>query len=169
MYSTLLSSEEYDPLLIVYLTTTGATLQNHTRAQLIAYALRQVVARMGGVPVTFDVSERIRGNLQAKRDISAGVARKAADAGAAQLTKEASIPAPGGGGPTIINSPAVYVLPSGSPAPASGASPPAAGGGLPRVGPQPRPPTWDEAVRGKWDPYYRDRKAGVAGLPPAPV
>lgn len=47
MYSTLIDDEEYNPLLILYLTTTGNTLQNHTRSQLVKQVLRQVIITTG--------------------------------------------------------------------------------------------------------------------------
>lgn len=62
MYSTLIDDEEYDPLLLLYLTTTGSTLQNHTRANLIAQALRRVVVTMYSSKnrPAFDVVDHIR-------------------------------------------------------------------------------------------------------------
>ncbi len=69
MYSTLLDDQEYDPLLVLYLTTTGAVLQNHTKAHLISYALRQVVYReFGNEPVPFDVLTEVRKNLETKNE-----------------------------------------------------------------------------------------------------
>lgn len=67
MYSSLIDDQDYDPLLILYLTTTGATLQNHTRAQLITYALKRVVERLGRVPATFNVADVVGQHLETKR------------------------------------------------------------------------------------------------------
>lgn len=43
MNSTLITDDEYDPLLILYLVTTGATLHNETRAHVIGAILRHVI------------------------------------------------------------------------------------------------------------------------------
>lgn len=95
MYSTLLDDEEYDPLLMVYLTTTGAILQNHTKSELISYALKQVVYReIGNEPVPFDVMTEVRGSLETKRqkeaDFQAEQEKKNADLAALAAVPKAS-------------------------------------------------------------------------------
>lgn len=71
MYSTLLTDEEFDPLLMVFLTTTGGTLQNHVKAQLIKGALRNVVFQEAGEMKPFDTLGAIRGSLESKRQQAA--------------------------------------------------------------------------------------------------
>lgn len=79
MYSTLLTDEEFDPLLMVYLTTTGATLQNHAKSQLIKQALRTVVFQEIGEPKPFDTLTLISGSLESKRQRDADLRAEKAE------------------------------------------------------------------------------------------
>ncbi len=128
MYSTLISDEEYDPLLVLYLTTTGAMLQNHSKAELIGTALKRVVySMMGGESVPFDVIQEVRGSLSSKRQADAEVTeRKKAEDEAAKLLAKAAAAVPPPSSPVVKPTPA-----ASAPAPA----PPAAA-----VTPPPPPP-----------------------------
>lgn len=135
MYSTLLDDEEYDPLLMVYLTTTGATLQNHTRAQLITYALKQVLYGIARVPESFNVSDTLSKSLETKRQLAVELRREqqAADDKVAALNaiSTPTLPATTTTVPPGVPDPVPASVPS-APAPAP-AAPPAPTSAAPAV------------------------------------
>jgi hypothetical protein len=165
MYSTLISDEEYDPLLVVYLTTTGAMLQDHVKAQLIKTALKRVVAAMGNTYVPFDTTSVIRTNLETKRQQSndlrteqAKAAKEVAALNAVPGVQAAPTAPPIGQLLTATTAPVLPPLPP---------APPGIPGALPGYIPEPpgRP-----AGSTPWDPYRSvrgDPRVTVAnGYPP---
>jgi hypothetical protein len=161
MYSTVIQDEEYEPLLVLYLTTTGALLQNHVRAQLIAGALREVVARMGKVPVEFDTLGLVRQSLESKANQAADLRKATVSAatlassstptpssvvtavplvgptGATPTPKVGFVPpppGPTGSAPPPLGTPKVTFAP---PTKGGGSPPPGATTGSPPSGPPP--------------------------------
>lgn len=147
MYSTLLTDEEYDPLLMIFLTTTGATLQNHVRSQLIKQALRTVVFHQAGEITPFDTLNAISGSLESKRQQEADLRVEKTNAAAAVATLN-TVPGGTGAAPPVT-----------IPTPLPDAEPGAPPGALPGYKNQPAK-FIQKPGEPPWDPY-RD----VRGLP----